>query len=105
MNTQSILLINETALPDNKVLLYPAELDISMIAAFFSLDRTQSQLKKLLESTGFELVQIWTPKEMVPGCGMLFEAVLSCGVETAVFMVSHYTLCRCEGIDGVASPT
>ncbi len=74
MIKQSILPINEDALPEDNVSLYPAELDISMMAAFSSLDRTQSQFKELLESAGFEQVQIWTPKVMVPGSGTLFEA-------------------------------
>lgn len=76
MSKHSILLINENALPEENVPLYPAELDISMMVLFSSLDRTQSQFKKLLESAGFELVQIWTPKVMVPGSGTLFEAVI-----------------------------
>ena len=42
MNKHSILLINEDALPENNVPLYPAELGISMMAAFSSLDRAQS---------------------------------------------------------------
>ena len=58
MDTQSMLLINEDALLEDKVPMYPAELDISMTAALSSLDRTQAQFKDLLESAGFNLVQI-----------------------------------------------
>ena len=42
MDTQSMLLINEDALPEDKVPMYPAELVISMTAALSSLDRTQA---------------------------------------------------------------
>ena len=76
MNQDSILLINENALPESKVPLYPAELDYSMMACFSSLDRTNTQFKMLLESSGFHLVNIWTPTTIVPGSGTLFEAVL-----------------------------
>ena len=74
MSKNSILLINEDALPEDNVPLYPTQLDISMMAAFPSLDRTQLQFKKLLESAGFRLVKVQTPKVMVPGSGTLFEA-------------------------------
>ena len=76
MSKQSIIPINENALPEDDVPLYPAQLDISMMAAFSSLDRTQLQFKKLLESTGFDLLQIWTLKDMAPRSGILFEVVL-----------------------------
>lgn len=76
MNEDSILLINENALPESNVPLYSAELDYSMMAICSSLDRTSAQFKALLESSGFDLVNIWTPKTMIPGSGTLFEAVL-----------------------------
>ena len=76
MNEDSILLINENTLPDSSVPLYSAELDLEMMAVFSSLDRTKTQFKTLLESSGFDLVNIWTPKTVVPGSGTLFEAVL-----------------------------
>ena len=76
MTKDSVLLINENTLPEAHVPLYPAELDLSMMAIFSSLDRTRTQFKDLLDSTGFALIQTWTPKVMVPGSGTLFEAVL-----------------------------
>jgi hypothetical protein len=76
MNKESLLLINEAALPDTNIPLYPTQLDMSMIALFSSLYRTLTQFKELLDSAGFEVVKIWTPKIMVPGAGTLFEAVL-----------------------------
>ena len=76
MSRDSILLINENVLPESNVPLYPAMLDLSMMAIFSSLDRTQTQFKELLDSAGFKLLQVWTPKNMVPGSGTLFEATL-----------------------------
>lgn len=76
MNRDSILLINEKALPEPNVPLYSAELDLQMMAVCSSLGQTNSQFKTLPESSGFDLVSIWTPKTMVPGSGTLFEAVL-----------------------------
>ena len=76
MSKDSILLINENVLPESNVPLYPAMLDLSMMAIFSSLDRTQTQFKELLDSAGFKLLQVWTPKNMVPGSGTLFEAIL-----------------------------
>lgn len=76
MNQDSILLINENVLPADKVPLYPAMLDIHMMAMFSSLDRTETHFKELLDSAGFEVVKVWTPKVRVPGSGILFEATL-----------------------------
>ena len=76
MGNDSILLINENVLPESNVPLYSAELDVSMMALFSSLDRTRPQFQSLLDSAGFQVVNIWTPKMMVPGSGTLFEAVL-----------------------------
>ena len=71
-----IILTNENALPDSNVPIYSAELDIEMMAVFASMDRTSAQFKKLLESSDFDLVNIWTPKTVAPGTGTLFEVVL-----------------------------
>lgn len=74
MGKDSILLINENVLPESNVPLYLAQLDLSMMAEFSSLDRTITQFRALLDTVGFEVVQIWTPSKPVPGSGMLFEA-------------------------------
>ena len=56
MTEQSILLVDDSALPDTKVPLYNAELDMSMMALLSSQDRSQTQFKELFESAGFELI-------------------------------------------------
>ncbi|MCJ1455699.1 hypothetical protein MMC28_006055 [Mycoblastus sanguinarius] len=76
MTKESILLINENVISESNVPLYSAEMDLSMMAMFSALDRTRAQFKDLLESSGFELVHVWTPKVVVSGSGTLFEVVL-----------------------------
>lgn len=76
MKKDSILLVDENALPDRNVALYPATLDMIMMGVFSSLDRTAAQFEELLNSAGFQLVATWRSKEYVPGAGTLFEAVL-----------------------------
>ena len=75
MAKDSILLINENAIPDSNVPLYPAQLDFTMMACFSSLDRTEQQFSNLLDSAGFTLVKVWRPKVVLPGSAVLFEAV------------------------------
>jgi len=76
MAKDSILLINENAIPDSNVPLYSVQLDFNMMACFSSLDRTEQQFTDLLESAGFALVKVWRPKVVLPGSAVLFEAVL-----------------------------
>lgn len=72
----SILLVNENILPDEKVSLYAAELDLHMMAAFSSLDRTLGQFKELLDSAGFDVVGVWRSKVVALGPGTLLECVV-----------------------------
>lgn len=75
MNHDSILLINENAISESNVPLYAAKLDLSMMALFSSLDRTETQFKELLDSSGFNLIRVWTSR-VLPALGTLFEAVV-----------------------------
>jgi hypothetical protein len=72
MSPESILLIDETVLPEWKVPLASAQFDFCMMAAFSSLERTEAQYTTLLEETRFELVKVWPQPG---GPAMLFEAV------------------------------
>jgi hypothetical protein len=76
MSKDSILLINENALPDTNVPLYPVKLDFLMMCLLSGMDRTITQYKTLLEESGFELAKVYQPKVVRPGTGYLFEAVL-----------------------------
>ncbi|KAF2275665.1 S-adenosyl-L-methionine-dependent methyltransferase [Westerdykella ornata] len=73
----SILLINENVLPEEKVSLYQAEIDLSMMVAFSSLERTVKDFKKLLESEGLRLAHVYKPAAMTPGAGTVLEFVLA----------------------------
>lgn len=69
----SQLLINEWVLPDVGVPLYPALLDINMMALFSGMQRTQTQWKNLLESVGLKIVKFWSNGPEVEG---LIEAIM-----------------------------
>lgn len=75
MDKDSILLVNENVMPDFNVPLYQGQLDLTMMALFASLDRTQAQFNDLLESAGFRLVKVWTPKAGPVASATLFETV------------------------------
>ncbi|KAL8829948.1 MAG: hypothetical protein Q9191_001720 [Dirinaria sp. TL-2023a] len=69
----SKLLVNEWVLPEAGVPLYPALLDINMMALFSGMQRTQTQWKDLLESVGLKIVKFWSVGPEVEG---LIEAVV-----------------------------
>ncbi|KAH7108848.1 S-adenosyl-L-methionine-dependent methyltransferase [Dendryphion nanum] len=71
MSEDSVLLINESVLPEQRVSMYEARMDFLMMAYCASMERTESQWKKLLQGSGFVIRRIWT-------CGpmSLIEAVL-----------------------------
>ena len=54
---------------------YNAEIDLSMMALFASMERTEKQWVALLEKAGLIVVKVWIPKAQVVGSGTLFEAV------------------------------
>ena len=74
MAPHSILLINEYVLPDSRVPLLAAQLDLSMMAIFSSQERTREQWESLLDSAGFQTLKIWTPDYMHVGQASLIEA-------------------------------
>jgi hypothetical protein len=71
MSFDSILLIYEIPLSEEGLGFFHACMDISMMAFFSSLERTEKQYEELLERCGFELVKVW--KSGV-GSPALFEA-------------------------------
>ena len=64
MTEDSILLINENVLSETQAYLYPAKLDLSMMALFSSLERTRSQFQSLLEQAGFHILGCGHPKKV-----------------------------------------
>jgi hypothetical protein len=61
MGPESLLLINETILPESNVALSSAQADLTMMVSFASLERTLKQFEALLNEAGFDLVRAWTP--------------------------------------------
>ncbi|TVY47936.1 Demethylsterigmatocystin 6-O-methyltransferase [Lachnellula occidentalis] len=68
----SKLLIFEWILPDTDSPLYPALLDINMMALFSGMERTEIQWRELLGSAGLEVVKFWTIGKETEG---LIEAI------------------------------
>jgi hypothetical protein len=54
----SRLLLNDWVLPEQGAPLFSSLLDINMLALFSSMERTTTQFKEILESEGFEFVQL-----------------------------------------------
>jgi len=76
MDNDSILLLNENAIPDTDVSMWSCGLDLTMMALFASLDRTEKQFADLLDAGGFLLLKVWKPKPVAGApVSFLFEAV------------------------------
>ncbi|KAJ5084660.1 hypothetical protein NUU61_009239 [Penicillium alfredii] len=71
MNRDSRLLISEYMRPESNVSFSSGLADIHMMTSFASLERTQQQWKTLLETAGFELIQVWLPD----GCDAASESL------------------------------
>ncbi|KAH7309198.1 S-adenosyl-L-methionine-dependent methyltransferase [Stachybotrys elegans] len=69
----SKLLLSEFVLPATNVPLYPALLDINMMALLNGMERTEAQFTKLLNAAGLEVVKFWSVGAEVEG---LVEAIL-----------------------------
>jgi hypothetical protein len=68
----SKLLIFEYILPDVGTPLWPALLDIQMMASLSGMERTESQWVRLLNSVGLDVVKFWKASDEREG---LIEAV------------------------------
>ena len=70
----SVLLINEQLLPDEKVSLMSASVDLAMMANFSAGERTRGQFEELLWEVGLELVGVWQPEVVEVGSDTVLEA-------------------------------
>ena len=75
MTGDSVVLVNENFLPETGASLYNAEIDLSMMAVFGSMERTERQWVELIESAGLEVVKVWKPERQLIASGTVFEAV------------------------------
>lgn len=69
----SKLLLSEFILPASNTPLYPALLDINMMAVLNGMERTEAQFSELLDAAGLKVIKFWTVGPEVEG---LVEAVL-----------------------------
>ena len=55
----SLILVDEMVLPDTNASWQATQLDLTMMAALGSLERTQEQWQKLLQSAGLKILKIY----------------------------------------------
>jgi hypothetical protein len=60
MGPDSIMLLDEMVLPEQGVNSYAACMDLTMMSAFASMERTEAQWQALLDSVGLKLVKRYT---------------------------------------------
>ncbi|KAL7952231.1 sterigmatocystin 8-O-methyltransferase precursor [Trichoderma compactum] len=63
MTPESILLINETVIPESNAPLSSATADLIMMVSFGSLERTEKQFADLFNKAQLELVKVWNPTD------------------------------------------
>lgn len=56
----SKILINDWVLPDIGAHLYPAKLDMHMMALFSSKERSRAQFQAMVDAVGLEIVNVWS---------------------------------------------
>jgi hypothetical protein len=60
MTPESILLIDELVLPEHGVSYIASSIDMTMLSAFASTERTEAQWRKTFEEAGLELKRTYT---------------------------------------------
>jgi hypothetical protein len=70
MSPDSVILLDELVLPETGVSAYAAGMDLTMMAAFAAMERSESQWRKLLEKVGLKLVKTY------PYNPLSYEAVM-----------------------------
>ncbi|RYP50584.1 hypothetical protein DL768_003929 [Monosporascus sp. mg162] len=60
MGPESVLLIDEMVFPEKGVSLNAASIDMTMLSAFASMERTETQWRQTFEDVGLELVRTYT---------------------------------------------
>ena len=64
MVSDSVLLVDETVLPATDVGFIAASIDLTMLGAFASMERTEAEWRTLAESAGLQLVRTFTYNEL-----------------------------------------
>ncbi|KAM0809000.1 putative S-adenosyl-L-methionine-dependent methyltransferase [Seiridium cardinale] len=73
MSPESLLLINETIVPDSNVPLSAVQADFTMMVSFASHERTLRQFEELLDLAGFKLLRLWKPEGSEAGSSNIAE--------------------------------
>lgn len=60
MQPESILLVDEMVLPEENVNYMTASIDMTMLAAFASMERTEAQWREAFEDVGLKLVKTYS---------------------------------------------
>ncbi|KAF2280229.1 S-adenosyl-L-methionine-dependent methyltransferase [Westerdykella ornata] len=60
MSPESIILLDEWVLPETGVSEYAACMDLTMMAAFAAMERSESQWRKIFDEVGLKLVKIYS---------------------------------------------
>ncbi|GAW24169.1 hypothetical protein ANO14919_137500 [Xylariales sp. No.14919] len=60
MGPESVLLIDEMGFPEREVSFNTASIDMTMLAAFATMERTEAQWREVFEDAGLELVRTYT---------------------------------------------
>lgn len=71
MGPDSVILIDEMILPDRNVHWHSTQIDLTMMAALASVERTQTHWAKLLDSVGLKVANtyVYTPS--------LYESIMT----------------------------
>ncbi|KAF2107373.1 S-adenosyl-L-methionine-dependent methyltransferase [Lophiotrema nucula] len=77
MALESIVLLSETVMPERGASFAAAAMDITMMTAYASLERTERQFRDLLDEAGLTLVNVWSEKNSgKEGASMLGQSIL-----------------------------
>lgn len=60
MGPESILLIDELVLPEADINYIASSIDMTMLSAFASMERTEPQWREIFQYVGLELVRTYT---------------------------------------------
>lgn len=75
MSEDSVLLLNDNVMSDSSLTPLDTSVDITMMACFASLERTEQHWLDLISSAGFRVVKVHKPTVAGPQNIALFEAV------------------------------
>jgi hypothetical protein len=75
MGPYSKILLNEIVLAEKGTPLFPAQMDIAMMATFSSMERTKKQWETLLNGAGLKIQNVFAPAGVPWGAESLIEVI------------------------------